>query len=257
MVKNKIIMKHIKILILFLLLGCKQLTSNGTDFNSLGLGDLMNAGYELRNDSVFHKICSLLNDSVLSKNNSFYMIPIFVTEIIDISHGTHDTVVGEPYFDQKTIGEFMGSEAPPLYVNLRNDSLFINKVYYENDSSYFIKENYYNKEEFKEIASHFIYHEYKKYGVFGKIEYNTKYFGKQDISTAFIKLCIKIRDELSINDWVFFFNTLHEIFSIFEEKQNQLALKTWGIDFNSLSNEQKIGIYEMFPYRVVLFFDRN
>ncbi|MDR1181410.1 MAG: hypothetical protein LBL13_05495 [Bacteroidales bacterium] len=237
-------MKYINLLvtltiILLFVVCCNQKSKElKIDLKSQNLVNLTKLAYEYRNDSIFPEICQLLNDSILIKNKSFFMFPIFINEVIDVDLNKHDTIIGFSGFYSYIYNEFR-NDAATFYVLIDNDSIFIDHSFYDIS-------------DIKQLAEDFISRAHKEYGDYAKDKYKSKYFGETEVSIVNIVVILTIGNSSTIIGWKLCFDCLHELFSIFEDEQNNIALQKWNKPFNSLSNAEKIGILEVAPYRICL-----
>jgi hypothetical protein len=63
--------------------------------------------------------------------------------------------------------------------------------------------------------------------------------------------------KLSPEEWTVFFNCLHDLVNIYENERNNIAIKKVGINFNSLTFEQKKAFNSLMGYPIMLIFDRD
>ena len=231
-------MKFFKLLILlFVCFACKQ-TNKEYDLESKSLSELMMLGHDLTETDVFPEICKLLNDSILNKKRSFYMLPSMYSESIK----GNDTILDFKLTFYHT-DEFPLMDVVTLNIILDNDSIFFNNAYCEVDK-------------INSIAKDFIFNPDPLFGYHAVKRYDTKYFGEIDMSIIIASLVAKIKEDkgLSTDTWRLYFTCLHELISIFEEKQNEMAMNKWNKNFNSLSDEKKIAILDVISYRIWLYF---
>lgn len=239
-------MKFFKLLailsLLVICICCKQpVSKQQINLESQSLSELVTLGKNSVNSKIFPEICRLLNDSILAKQESFYMNTIFIHEIIDMD--IKDTIID---FKLKfyPMDKIPFTDVTTLYIILDNDSLFIN------NSSYKLKE-------IKPFVKDFIFNPSSSFGHYAIDRYYTRHWGEIEVSRVTATLVANIRKNngLSIDEWRMYFNCLKELISVFEEKQNEIALTEWGLNFNSLSDEQKLDLQEIASYRIWLYFD--
>lgn len=234
------------IVIYFLNYSCKSVESKEKfDFTTKTLPELIRLGYDLRNNDTFPEICRLLNDSILEKKRSFGMLPCtYIEQEVDKNN---DTVIinmnwGFRIIDHLPLG---GRDIMFLYVDIKNGNILVNKEYQTVNCLQSLAKDYI-------FNSDSMYWDYTKkrqnFDLLGDIEYS--------IVTAIISIDVQ-SNGLSLQDWSLFFESMHQLSNVYENKQNELALQKWNQNFNTLPLEKKIAINEVIFHRIWLYFKRD
>ena len=201
------------------------------------LSELTQKMYESTNEDIFFNLCQLLNDSIANRTNYFYLYTAtFINEI------TNEIKLG--------IIE-MNAQVPPIPSGL------ILHLCIKDEETIFMENKQINVNDFKKKVQKFIFEPTTtKKHLLGK-EY-VESFGEIEVSKIGVVLSINAKEnKISSNEWLLFFKCLRELVCIYEEERNNIAIKTIGKKFNSLTFEQKKAITEIIGYPIMLNFDEE
>jgi hypothetical protein len=223
---------------LIFLISFTSCNNNAKSINELTVSELVKTAYELRNDDIFPEICQLLNDSIV-ESKRFWLQSITVihkeTQMVDwmflVEFGHLPEVSARLIFD--------------VCINNENEILVMKEFANVNDIKKMANEYKFNPNSIdKLITNEMIY---------------VDYFGETERSNVGFLLStdVKSRNGLSVEEWTLFFQCMHEIVSVFEDKRNEIANNKWGKNFDLLDYNQKIAIFEMIGFHLSLFFDYN
>jgi len=204
--------------------------------NTYPFSKLIELGYEYRNDTLFNEICNNLNDSI-SLNNPF----ICMESAIGIDSDKED--VRYIFFSYDFIPR------------IENRNFLIVSI---KDENTILVNNEMNKiSNIKKLTKNFISQPDSICNC-----YETKdfvFFGKVEIPKRGIQLSINIKNKegLTKKEWRLFFNTMHEIISVYEEKRNEISMSKWGVKYDSLDLDKKIIVTEIANLIMFIFFDKD
>lgn len=200
---------------------------------------LIRDGYDMVSDSsVFSKLCTLLNDSLLSQSNSLKMAVFTDVNFLDstinwclirYAHEYEFLKVSDRYFfniDLYKGGYVKAQNTPTQLSNVR--SLVEDYIFYPDSISrkrIFIKQNISQKEEF-------------------------------EVSGAGVCMKVHLRDNngFSVSDWQAFYSCLYDLINLFDDERNKISLKIWNKDYNLLSFQEKETIVDLVGYRINIEF---
>lgn len=214
--------------------GCKYIQNIENLNNVSSSSELILLAYQLRKDSLFYKICNILNDSIRSEENLFWF-----SSIIDINYEEKEVL-----FSFHKIGKLY----PIIHVSNCME------VSIENDDTILVENNLGTIDDIKRIAKEYISNPNSNCNYFKKEVID--YFGEVELPIIGTQLIFKVRNKkgLTINEWKIFFDCMHELLSVYEEKRNEISMNKWNIKYDSLDIEKKIAVTKRVNYILFLFF---
>ena len=231
----RILIRH-SIYIIFIVVlffnSCNEIDKNqyGNTIIYKSIPSLVQLGYEHTNDTLFYKICSIINDSV-QNNKVDYRISSILTINPDKKEISWDYVYNED-----------------TLVNV-NDNLFF-KILIKDRNTILANNNLVQKKDIQEFEDEFIYKDNNR-----KLKKKVvKYFGKVEVPISAIQISINVKkgEKFSIEKWKLFFQSINESITFLENKRNQIAKHKWGTDFNSLNFKKKLAITEIVYFRILI-----
>lgn len=200
---------------------------------------LIRDGYDLVDDScAFSKLCTLLNDSLLLQEKSLKMAVFTDVNLQDstinwcllcYTNESELLKVSDRYFfniDLYKGGHIKALNVPIQLSDIRSSA----KDYIFYPDSINIKR------------------------IFTKRNINQK--DEIDVSGAgvYMKVHIKDNNGFSVSDWRVFYNCLYELVNLFEDQRNEISLKIWNEDYDSLSFKEREDVVDLAGYRINIEF---
>ena len=239
MEKLKIKMKTVKIFLLLLialtLVFCKNRPQENLETKTIA--ELVKLGCEDKDEQVYSKICSLLNDSLTQDacRRSWYTGAI----IIDLDE---ETIDWEFIYEGTHIPEV--ADRLIYHIDIKDGNIYVDDRIMPLDSLAIYAEQYIfePEEEVQQITN---------------ISVQVEDFGNIVTSrvVALINLNYADTDEISTESWSAFFNSLRSMIALFDKKRDEAALEKWGKPYNSLSFEDKKKIISFLSYRITVGFN--
>ncbi len=204
--------------------------------NSSSIPELLEVAYELRNNNkLFYQVCDILNDSIINRNNSF-----FIRTIIDID-----------YENEKISWRFEDCEndIPHFTDN------FSFEIYIKNIDSIFIKEKLSNVKNIQKVTKDFVSRPDSICKCYKKVFID--FFGNVKLPKGgpLLSINVKNKEGLTKHEWKLFFECMFELISFYENKRNDITLQKWNVEYNSLNLDKKIAVLKM--TNLVLFIKFN
>lgn len=207
--------------------------------DSANLPKLIRDGYDLVNDSsVFSKLCTSLNDSLLLQSNNLKMAVFTDLNFSDstinwclvrYSDESELSKVSDRYFfniDLYKGRDIKAQNAPTQIANIRN--FVIDYIFYPDSIS--------------------------RRRIFTKRNIGGKEVIEVSGAGVYMKVHVKENNGFSVSDWRFFYKCLYELVKLFDDERNEMSLKIWNKDFNSLSFQEKEKIIDLIGYRINIEF---
>ncbi|MDD2622827.1 MAG: hypothetical protein WC142_07315 [Bacteroidales bacterium] len=202
------------------------------------LPELVLEAYNSIDKNTFFELCQRLNDSINRRTDYFYLYTAtFINET------TNEIGLGIVELDEQV-------PQTPIGLILHICIIDKNTILMENE---LIK-----IDDFNEKAKRFILEpdSSKKHNFLQKKQIES--FGEIEVSKVGVNLSINAKGlTLSPEEWTAFFNCLHDLVNIYENERNNIAIKKAGVNFNSLTFEQKKAFNSLMGYPIMLIFDRN
>lgn len=198
--------------------------------------ELLKYSYESRNISNNSNTINILNDSIIQYSNN--CLKIQELTIINDSHQNIDW-------------RFEKTE----YCPITSEALLFEVVI--NDSNGIIAEgNPATISDLKRLADGYIFSDSAINNAQTSMIIESKYFGKYKTSKIISQITIYVdkKNGLSSNTWKTLFKVLSELKTVTNKKKNELSIRKWGKNFNSLSFDKRIDVSQIIGSRISIVF---
>jgi hypothetical protein len=228
--------KALSLLIITLLIvfnGCEK--KKIADYSKLNSTDLLMEAYKNKdNDTIFSKICILLDDSI--KKDDMFIIATFVNET--------DKTIGFSFVkNYETIPEI-------------NERLMFD-IYIENGNNIYANNKKVELSEIGSLAYNYTFNPEPEFYRMLKKTIKSSDFGEVETFSGGINLVLNANNnkKISTKEWKLLFDCLHKMLNMFDRERNNFALSKLGKKYDDLSFEQKSSITNIIGYAIIILSD--
>lgn len=253
-------MKNIYLLTILLFSFTWKVKANETMLiksDTLDLTDLVRISYDLEDNPIFFKLCTIMTDSILAKE-----APVQMNVLTDIVEYHRSLNQCESVARMNSL-----TSVDTIYCTIDwslsyyEDELFVahDRLSYTINLS---KEGFLKIEgkpaEIFEIENlrDSIYSPVDKNGCITHIKEVIDQVGEVDVPVGLIIFEVNIREwnHFYVDEWRLFFNCLNKLIDVVEKQRDLVSLKLWGKTFDSMTFDEKMAAIDIIGHNIRIKF---